>query len=101
MSCDGPTLKELAELLCTTLRLPPPEPPLSANELLFGGRFPFDSVDSLQWATAVERHFGVELTDEEIGDGVLLTLGRMAQVLESRQLLRGSSPRLLTPDETH
>jgi hypothetical protein len=25
----------------------------------------------------------------------------MAQVLESRQLLRGSSPRLLTPDETH
>jgi acyl carrier protein len=62
-----------------------PSPSLSADEPLFGGRLPLDSVDSLQWAAAVERHFDIELTDAEIGNGALLTLGRMAQVLETRE----------------
>lgn len=85
MNREGPLLAELSQLLCNTLRLPPPTPPLGADELLFGGRLPLDSVDSLQWATAVERHYQIELTDEELYDGALLTLGRMAQVVATRQ----------------
>jgi acyl carrier protein len=81
---EGPPLAELTELLCETLRIVPPSPPLSADELLFGGRLPLDSVDSLQWAAAVERRYRIELTDTEIGDGVLLTLGRVASAVAAR-----------------
>lgn len=84
MSPSGPHLSELSELLCKTLRIEEPSPPLGEDELLFGGRLPLDSVDSLQWAAAIEQKYAVELTDEEILDGVLLTLGRLAQALAAR-----------------
>jgi acyl carrier protein len=80
---------ELSRLLCETLRLPEPIPALSADEPLFGGRLPLDSVDSLQWATAIERHFDIELTDDEIGQGALLTLGQMARVIHQRNTPNG------------
>jgi acyl carrier protein len=46
---------------------------------------PLDSVDSLQWVTALERHFQLELTDEELGEGAFLTLGRMVQIVKLRK----------------
>lgn len=84
MPPDAPLIDELCQLLCETLRLPEPTPPVAADEPLFGGRLNLDSVDSLQWAAAVERHFQFELSDEEIFSGALHTLGKMAQVLTSR-----------------
>ncbi|MGC4000690.1 MAG: phosphopantetheine-binding protein [Anaeromyxobacter sp.] len=84
MNREGPPLAELSALLCETLRIVPPNPPLEADELLFGGRLPLDSVDSLQWAAAVERRYRIELSDTEIGDGVLLTLGRVARAVAAR-----------------
>jgi acyl carrier protein len=83
---DGLILAELSRLLCETLRLPEPSPPIDADEPLFGGRLPLDSVDALQWATAVERHYEFELSDSDIGCGALLTLGRMLDILRNRRV---------------
>lgn len=77
-------LEELTQLLQQSLRLPASLGAVAPNEPLFGGRLPLDSVDSLQWAASVERHFDLQLTDEDILEGALLTLGKMAEVLHRR-----------------
>jgi hypothetical protein len=46
-------------------------------------------VDSLQWAAAIERHYGCELTDRELAAGALESLGQMADSL----LARGIEPK--------
>lgn len=77
-------LAELTQLLHESLRLPELTTPIDPQEPLFGGRLPLDSVDSLQWAASVERHFELQLTDGEILEGALLSLEKMAQVLSKR-----------------
>jgi acyl carrier protein len=81
-------VQELSELLCRSLRLERPQPALSPDEPLLGGRLPLDSVDALQWAVAIERHFHCELSDHELAGGALESLGAMADVLMSRGLAR-------------
>lgn len=81
-------IENLATLLYQSLRLEPTTPALTPDEPLFGGRLPLDSVDSLQWATAVERQFHCELTERDFAAGALESLGQMADTL----LVRGLVP---------
>jgi acyl carrier protein len=85
-------VQELATLLYGCVRLSPPTPALTADEPLFGGRLPLDSVDSLQWATAIEQRYQCELTDRDIAGGALESLGRMADALLARGVLPLAAP---------
>lgn len=80
----APLVLELAELLQQSLKLVPPTPSLAADEPLFGGRLGLDSVDSLQWAVAVEQNFQIELSDRDIASGAMESLGHMADMLLGR-----------------
>lgn len=92
-------VEELSALLCKSLRLPAPRPPPTADEPLFGGRLPLDSVDSLQWAAAVEQTYGFALSERDIAAGALESLGTMADTLERRGLLPGLRADLETAPE--
>lgn len=81
---------ELSELLCRSLRLSRPEPALTPDEPLFGGRLPLDSVDALQWCVAIEQHYRCELSDHELALGALESLGRIADVLIARRITHRS-----------
>mgnify|MGYP001243275348 CR=1 FL=1 len=76
---------QLALLFVKALRLPVPPERLSPEQPLFDGSLGLDSVDAVQWVTAVEEHFGVHLTDTELASGALATLGALALVLKARR----------------
>ena len=74
-------VKELAKLLSLHLKLRIIGSDIGPDEPLFGGRLQLDSVDAAQWVLTVERHFGMQIPDEDlVGDG-LRSLGALADVL--------------------
>ena len=81
MSVHERLVHDLAALLVACLKLPPPSPPLSADEKLFGGRLGLDSVDAAQWVLSVERQFAIEIADEALTRGALESLGNLADTL--------------------
>jgi acyl carrier protein len=87
VSARSQLVQDLTALLHQSLRLGPTTPALTADEPLFGGRLPLDSVDSLQWATAIERQYRCELTADDLAKGALESLGQMADTLLSRGIV--------------
>ncbi len=75
---------QLGSLLVKCVRIQVPNPPLLAEERLFGGRLGLDSVDAAQWVATVERQYAVSLADSELFAGALETLGNLADVLIRR-----------------
>lgn len=74
-------MQRLASLLLSCVKMPPPSPPLTADEKLFGGRLGLDSVDAAQWVATVERQFAIEIADEALTRGALESLGNLADAL--------------------
>jgi len=93
VSARSRLIEDLTSLLHETLRLVLPEPPLTADEPLFGGRLGLDSVDSLQWVTAIERRYGCQLSSSDLATGAVESLGQMADTL----LTRGITPTVSEP----
>lgn len=63
---QSPQERELAELIVTSLNLED----LSAEEIepekrLFGGEYGLDSIDALELAVAISRHYGVQLKADD------------------------------------
>ncbi len=91
VSARAHLILDLTTLLYQSLRLGPTTPALTPDEPLFGGRLPLDSVDSLQWATAIEQQFHCELTERDFAAGALESLGQMADTLLVRGLVPGAA----------
>ena len=50
---------------------------------IFGaGGLGLDSVDALQLVVALEKHFGLKITDAEAAKGILHSVGRIAAEIE-------------------
>lgn len=55
------------------------------DEPLFGGGLGLDSIDVLELAVAVERHFNVKIPDEAIGKAAFASVNALAEfVREAR-----------------
>ena len=62
------TLDEVKALVVTSLNLPGIEPPSIEDEApLFGDGLGLDSVDALELVVAVEKAFGVQIEDDQVG----------------------------------
>jgi hypothetical protein len=61
------------------------------DEPLFGGRLSLDSVDSLQWAAAVEQRYRCALSDRDIARGALESLGQTADTLLAQGIAPGAA----------
>lgn len=72
---------ELAGLLREHLRLRSSIAAIDADEPIFGGRLQLDSVDAAQWVLTVERHFRLQIPDDDLVGSGLRSLGALADVL--------------------
>jgi acyl carrier protein len=84
MSLRDQLVAQLGSILVKCVGIQVPNPALSAEERLFGGRLGLDSVDAAQWVATVERQYEVSLADSELIAGALENLGNLADVLIRR-----------------
>ncbi len=74
-------------IIVTGMQLERVEPSdIATDEPLFGddSRLDFDSVDALELVVEIERHFGVQLDDDDESRKVLYTVGSIAEWLAPR-----------------
>jgi acyl carrier protein len=57
--------------------------------LLFGEGLGFDSIDALEIVLEIQRSFGVEISDEQVGKRVLRSVGTIVEFIESSRKLAG------------
>lgn len=70
---------QIRALLVETLMLPVPAAEIADDRPLFGpGGLGLDSVDALQLVVALDKTFGLKLTDVEVARQVLLTVSSIA-----------------------
>jgi len=72
---------ELANLLSQHLKLQTAGSDIGPDEPIFSGRLQLDSVDAAQWVLSVERHFGIQIPDEDLMGESLRSLGALADAL--------------------
>ena len=73
---------ELKRLLVETLGLNVPPADIGNDEPLFEAGLGVDSVEALALVTAIERHFGVAIPDDDIGLGLFQDIDALAEVVE-------------------
>lgn len=76
---------EIRALLVETLMLPTPAPEIGDERPLFGpGGLGLDSVDALQIVVALDKHYGLKISDQEVAKQTLQSVGAMARAVLSR-----------------
>jgi len=79
---------QLAQHLITGLNLEDLTPQDIAPEApLFGGGLGLDSIDALELAVLVERHYGVRITDMDIGKNAFASLRALDRYIAANQKL--------------
>ncbi len=81
------TLKlELKQLIVTSCERPVDPASIQDDELLFGpdARLALDSLDALQVSMAIQKRYGLRLTDSKETRRVLSCVGNMAKVIEAK-----------------
>ena len=64
------------------LQIKPEE--ISDNQLLFGpGGLGLDSVDALQLVVALDKNYGLKITDPEVAKGILQTVNSITHAIVS------------------
>lgn len=79
-------VQELRQLLVSALRLDRDPSAISATEELFGDGLGLDSVDGLQLLVAVERHYQIELTHDDLTRNPWSSLSSLASLVEQKRL---------------
>ena len=84
---DPASLKaQIKELMVENLMLQMPAGEIGDDQLLFGpDSLGLDSVDALQLAVALDKHFGVKLANPEDARRVLQSVDSMAQAVIEHQ----------------
>jgi acyl carrier protein len=77
-------LDELRILLIATLRLSRDPMSLDPHADLFRGELGLDSLDAVQILTAVERHFGIRVSDGDLARYSLSTLAGLAELVHDK-----------------
>lgn len=88
--------KELAEslkqLIIRTLRLEEIGPgDILDSAPLFGEGLGLDSIDALELVVAIEREYGVEIPDAEVGRRAFASVDALAEFVSGKQSVRESS----------
>lgn len=80
-------LCELKELIVTSCERPVDPATLQDDEPLFGSdtRLALDSLDALQVSMAIQKRYGLRLTDSKETRRILSTVANMAEVLAARE----------------
>jgi len=83
MSARDTLVTELTQLILEATEKTPPSPPLSPQEPIFGSgtRLSLDSLDALQVSMALQKRYGVRLTDSKETRRVLACIGSLADYL--------------------
>jgi acyl carrier protein len=76
----------LKELVIRTLRLEGIEPKdIVAGDALFGEGLGLDSIDALELVVAIEREYGVEIPDAEVGRRAFASVNALAGFILEKQ----------------
>lgn len=78
-----PTRERVKEVMVEELMLDVGVEEIEDDQPLFGPEgLGLDSVDALQLVVALEKHFGLKLSDAEVAKDVLTSVGRIAQEID-------------------
>lgn len=83
---ESELLEQIRNMLVDTLMLPTPAAEIGFDTPLFGpGGLGLDSVDALQLVVALDKNYGIKITDPTTAKYSLQSIATMAKtVLESR-----------------
>ncbi len=77
---------ELADLIVTALHLEVTAAELDVNAPLFGDGLGLDSIDALELALAISRHYGMELkSDDDRNQAIFASLRTLAGYVEAHR----------------
>jgi acyl carrier protein len=79
---------EVKAAIVRCLRMPITPEEIDNDVLLFEG-LGFDSIDALEIVLEIQRSFGVEISDEQVGKRVLRSVGTIVEFIESSRKLAG------------
>ncbi len=93
-SCPIPPelVVNLKELVIRTLRLEDIEPGDIVDDApLFGEGLGLDSIDALELVVAIEREYGVEIPDAEVGRRAFASINALADFVLEKQAAKKAS----------
>jgi acyl carrier protein len=82
---DSALRTRVKEVLVQSLRLPYPISEIADDVHLFGEGLGLDSIDALELVLAVERTFGVSISDEQTAKRVLQSVNTLAEYIAERR----------------
>jgi acyl carrier protein len=79
---------ELKKLIITTLKLEEVNPEdIEDDGQLFGNGLGLDSIDALELVVALEKKYGVEIPDSEVGERVFRSVNTLAQFVKEQSAI--------------
>ena len=76
----------LREVIIKPLRLETVKPEdIQDDTPLFGEGLGLDSIDALELVVALEKEFGIKITDDEVGPQVFQNIGTLAAFIVSKE----------------
>jgi len=82
---DSALRTRIKEVLVQSLRLPYPPSQIADDVRLFGEGLGLDSIDALELVLAIERTFGVSISDEQTARRALQSVNAIAEFIEERR----------------
>ena len=80
---------EVKVAIVRCLRMPIKPEEIRDDMLLFDEGLGLDSIDALEIVLELQRSFGVEITDEQVGKRVLRSVSTIVEFIESSRELAG------------
>lgn len=80
---------EVKVAIVRCLRMPIKPEEIRDDMPLFDEGLGLDSIDALEIVLELQRSFGVEITDEQVGKRVLRSVSTIVEFIESRRELAG------------
>jgi acyl carrier protein len=84
MTATDQTFAAVRSVLARTLQLDGKAATLSRTTELLGSLAELDSMAVVQVLEALEEHFGIEVSDDEVSADTFATLGGLADFIESK-----------------
>jgi acyl carrier protein len=82
MSVHNGLAREVKEAIVRCLRMPIGPDEIGDDVALFGEGLGLDSIDALELVLELERTFGVEISDEQVGKRVLRSVDTIVVFIE-------------------